>query len=75
MTNNPMENHTIHEIIAMAWADEISFDAIARTYYLTEKQVIALMRTHLKPSSFKLWRTRVTGRTTKHEKKYATSTP
>ncbi|MBT8308943.1 MAG: TIGR03643 family protein, partial [Flavobacteriaceae bacterium] len=31
------------------------------------QQVIELMRKHLKPSSFRLWRKRVQGRKTKHE--------
>ena len=54
------------EIIAMAWADEVPFSAIMDQYGLDEAAVIALMRQELKTSSFKLWRQRVTGRTTKH---------
>lgn len=57
------------QIIEMAWEDEIPFDAIETQYGLKEQQVIELMRRYLKPSSFKLWRKRVTGRKTKHEKK------
>jgi uncharacterized protein (TIGR03643 family) len=59
----------INDIIRMAWADEISFDKIKRDRGLCESEVIAIMRRHLKPSSFKRWRARVTGRSTKHEKR------
>ena len=38
-----------------------------------EKDVIALMRRQLKPSSFRLWRKRVSGRGTKHQKRFAKS--
>lgn len=53
-------------IIEMAWEDRTPFDAIERLYGLNESAVIILMRQHLKPKSFKLWRQRVTGRKTKH---------
>ncbi|MFZ9069474.1 MAG: DUF2805 domain-containing protein, partial [bacterium] len=35
---------------------------------LSEAEVIKVMRRSLKPSSFRLWRKRVSGRTTKHQK-------
>ena len=47
----------------------VSFEKIKRIHGVTESEVIKIMRTNLKPRSFKLWRTRVTGRTRKHEKK------
>lgn len=53
-------------IIEMAWDDETSFDAIEAQTGLKEKEVIAIMRREMKPSSFRMWRKRVTGRTTKH---------
>lgn len=53
-------------IIDMAWADEVSFDAIRAQTGQGEKQVIRLMRRHLKPASFRLWRSRVSGRKAKH---------
>jgi uncharacterized protein (TIGR03643 family) len=53
-------------IVEMAWEDRTTFDAIEATYGLNESQVIALMRRAMKRSSFKMWRERVTGRTTKH---------
>ena len=53
-------------IIEMAWEDRTPFEAIKHLYGLDEKNVIQLMRRELKPSSFRLWRKRVTGRRTKH---------
>ncbi len=57
------------EIIAMAWDDETSFDAIERATGMAEKDVIKLMRAELKPSSFKTWRARVAGRKAKHDQR------
>ncbi|NNK59644.1 MAG: TIGR03643 family protein, partial [Flavobacteriaceae bacterium] len=54
-------------IIEMAWEDRTPFEAIDYQFQVSEQQVIALMRKHLKPSSFRLWRKRVQGRKTKHE--------
>ena len=58
-----------HLVIELAWSDKVSFEAIEQQTGMNEKQVIELMRKHLKPSSFKLWRTRVNGRNKKHEKR------
>ena len=59
----------IDNIIKLAWCDKSSFEKIKRIYGVTESEVIRIMRKNLKPRSFKLWRTRVTGRTRKHEMK------
>ena len=56
-------------IIKLAWCDKTSFEKIKRIHGVTESEVIKIMRKNLKPRSFKLWRTRVSGRTRKHEKK------
>lgn len=56
-------------VIEMAWEDRTPFGAIEHSYGLDETAVIKLMRQQLKPSSFRLWRERVTGRNTKHEAK------
>ncbi len=56
----------LSRVIEMAWEDRTPFDAIDKNFGLREPEVIALMRRHLKSSSFKLWRERVTGRVTKH---------
>lgn len=58
----------ISEIIEMAWCDKTSFDDINTLTGLSESQTIKLMRSHLKPSSFRRWRKRVTGRKAKHKK-------
>jgi uncharacterized protein (TIGR03643 family) len=56
------------EIIEMAWCDKTSFDDIEAITGLPEKAVITIMRQNLKPSSFRLWRKRVSGRKAKHAK-------
>ncbi|MFC3114333.1 TIGR03643 family protein [Cellvibrio fontiphilus] len=56
----------ISRIIEMAWEDRTPFEAIKTLYGLGEPDVRALMRRELKPSSFRLWRERVSGRKTKH---------
>ena len=63
----------IDDIIMLAWCDKTSFEKIKRIHGLTESQVIKIMRNNLRPKSFKLWRTRVSGRTRKHEKKRSLS--
>ena len=55
-------------IVEMAWEDRTPFEAIEAQFGLTESEVIALMRKKLKGSSFRLWRKRVNGRKTKHQK-------
>lgn len=59
----------LSEVITMAWADDVSFDKIKNDSGLGEGEVIKIMRSHLKKGSFKLWRKRVSGRKSKHEKK------
>lgn len=63
---NPIE---LDRVIEMAWEDRTTFDAIKFQFGLKEQEVIDIMRTNMKTSSFKLWRKRVSGRKTKHEKK------
>lgn len=56
----------IDRIIGMAWEDRTPFEAIEFQFGIKEKEVIELMRTHMKASSFRMWRKRMAGRTTKH---------
>ena len=56
----------IDRIIEMAWEDRTTFDAIEVQFGLKEKEVIELMRKEMKDSSFKMWRKRTNGRSTKH---------
>jgi len=58
----------IDRIIEMAWEDRTTFESIKFQFKLDEKQVIELMRKEMKPKSFKMWRKRVQGRKTKHQK-------
>lgn len=62
-------NGETSEIIQMAWCDKTSFSDIRDLTGLSETDVIKLMKKHLKPSSFRLWRKRVQGRTSKSPKK------
>ncbi len=58
----------LSELIELAWADDVSFDAIKAQTGLDEETVIRHMRRALKPASFRLWRKRITGRKTKHRR-------
>jgi uncharacterized protein (TIGR03643 family) len=57
--NTPLPDHHISAVIEMALSDHVSFADIRVEYGLQEKQVKALMRDQLKPSSYKTWRKRV----------------
>jgi uncharacterized protein (TIGR03643 family) len=57
----------IDRIIQMAWEDRTPFEAIEIQFGLLEKEVIELMRSNMKSSSFKMWRKRTNGRATKHK--------
>jgi uncharacterized protein (TIGR03643 family) len=57
----------IDRIVEMAWEDRTPFDAITLQFGLAETEVIKLMRREMKPSSFRMWRARVKGRSTKHQ--------
>jgi uncharacterized protein (TIGR03643 family) len=54
----------------MAWSDRISFEYIQEKTGYNEAAVITFMRFHLKRKSFRIWRQRVTGRKTKHQRKF-----
>lgn len=57
----------LDRIIEMAWEDRTPFEVIELQFGLRESQVIKLMRSELKRSSFNLWRKRVnTGVSKKH---------
>jgi len=55
-------------VIAMAWEDRTTFEAIEFQFGLKEADVIKLMKSEMKLSSWKRWRARVQGRKTKHAK-------
>ena len=61
-------DYDINSIIEMAWCDKTSFDSIKLQTNLSEKEVIKIMRSSLKKTSFQVWRERVCGRKAKHAK-------
>ena len=61
-----MSDDDLNRIIEMAWEDRTPFDVIYKEFEISQKELERLMRNNLKPSSFKLWRKRVSGRKTKH---------
>ena len=66
----------LDRIIEMAWEDRTPFEAILFQFGLPEKDVIKLMRTKLKASSYKLWRKRVnSGVSQKHLKTESRNNP
>ncbi len=52
----------------MAWEDRTPFEAIRFQFGLSEQQLVAFMRHSLRSASFRLWRRRINGRTSKHSK-------
>ena len=56
----------LSRIIEMAWEDRTPFEAIEKLFGVNQDAVIKIMRSELKPSSFRLWRKRTQGRNTKH---------
>ena len=63
---NQLSSSEIDRVIEMAWEDRTTFEAIEFQFGLAEADVIALMRSQLRPGSFRAWRKRVSGRRTKH---------
>jgi uncharacterized protein (TIGR03643 family) len=65
-----LNERDLNRVVEMAWEDRTPFEAILYQFGLPEKNVIKLMRTHLKRSSFNLWRKRInSGTSQKHVKK------
>lgn len=58
----------IDRIVEMAWEDRTPFEEIFSQFSINEKELIMLMKNQMKLSSWKMWRARVQGRTTKHSK-------
>lgn len=69
MITKPFTEQQIDRIIEMAWEDRTPFEAITFQFSISEQETIEIMRSEMKPSSFKMWRERVQGRTTKHAKR------
>lgn len=65
-----MDDLSVNRVIEMAWEDRTPFEAIAFQFGLSDSEVIKIMRSELKASSFRLWRKRVnSGISSKHAKK------
>lgn len=60
-----MTERETDRIIEMAWEDRTPFEAIAFQFGFKEADVIQLMRSTLKRSSFNLWRKRVNSKVSK----------
>ena len=58
----------LNRIIEMGWEDRTAFEAIEAQFGINQDGVIKIMRANLKRNSFKLWRARTHGQTTKHLK-------
>ncbi|WP_316763178.1 TIGR03643 family protein [Pedobacter aquatilis] len=63
---NKFSAQDIDRIIEMAWEDRTTFDAIEIQFGLKPQEVIMLMRKQMKESSFKMWRKRMSNKSTKH---------
>lgn len=61
-----LSDRDLDRIVEMGWEDRTPFDQIKMQFGLSEGQVIKIMRKQMKPSSFRMWRKRVQGRSTKH---------
>ena len=72
---NPEPKNTTSKdwIIWAACADRITFEEIKEKSNKVESEVIKIMRSNLKPSSFKLWRKRVNKKSIKHRKLFEQS--
>lgn len=64
--NGPFTDEQLDRIIQMAWEDRTPFEAIEFQFGLKEKDVIEFMRKNSLPSSFRMWRKRMSSRKTKH---------
>lgn len=54
-----MTSDEISTIIALAWCDKTTWSEVKHQTGLDEDSVMKIMKSNLKPSSYKLWRQRV----------------
>lgn len=59
MPGPELSESDISAIIEMALSDHVSFADIERQFGLSDSEVKSLMRSNLKPSSYRTWRKRV----------------
>lgn len=55
----PLSAAALSEIVEMALSDHISFTQISAQHSVTPDEIKAIMRTQLKPGSYRAWRKRV----------------
>lgn len=59
MSERQLEPGAVHEIIELALSDHVSFAAITWLHGVSADEVKAIMRSNLKPGSYRAWRKRV----------------
>ena len=64
----PKDTTSVDWIIWAAGAARVTFEEIKEKSNKVESEVIKIMRSNLKPTSFKLWRKRVNKKSIKHRK-------
>ena len=70
-TKNPEPDKESSDwVIWAAWADRVTFEEIKEQTGLSEAEVIAIMRSNLKRSSFRRWRKRASQISIKHRRKF-----
>ncbi len=67
-TDKKFSDEDLSRIIEMGWEDRTAFEAIEAQFGINQDGVIKIMRANLKLNSFKSWRERTHGQTTKHLK-------
>ena len=70
MIKKSLSEEIIHYVIELAWCDKTSFEMIYEQTQLNHAQVQSIMKTHLKPSSYRLWRDRVKRVKQNHQRKH-----
>jgi len=65
---SPLTPTQISNVIRLDWEDRTTFEEIQERTGLVEREVVTIIRLELKPSSFRMWRKRVSGRVTKHRR-------
>jgi uncharacterized protein (TIGR03643 family) len=72
----PLEDDDrIERLVRLAWADRVTFEDIEAQTGLSEPEVIRFMRRHQSPATFKRWRQRAGGRSTKHRARFEMNRP
>ncbi len=67
MMDHKLTQAQVSDVIQMALSDHVAFATIKAEYGLREKEVIQLMRSQLKPGSYRAWRKRVADFGTRRE--------